>query len=59
MENMERMVERGEVEPLVIGSKKVGEGKWKMTDMSEAWNYIYSRGELVRATVDISLEEYF
>lgn len=58
MENMERMVERGEVEPLVVGSKRVGDGKWKMTDISEAWDYLYSRGEVVRATVDISLEEY-
>lgn len=57
--NMERMIEKGKVETLVIGGRKIGKEKWKMTSMSEAWNYIYSNGELAGATCSITLEEYF
>ena len=58
METMESMVEKGTVETLVIGGKRVGKNKWKMTDISEAWDVIYNGGEIARATVSISLEEY-
>ena len=58
MEKIENMVENGTVEQLVIGSKKVGKNKWKMTDISEAWDVIYNGGQLARASVSISLEEY-
>lgn len=59
LERLESFVENGEVDMLVIGNKRVGNGLWKMTDISETWDYLYSKGELVRANVDVSLEEYF
>ncbi len=58
METMEEMVEKGLVESLVIGNKKVGVNRWKMTEISEAWDIVYSGGELAKATVSITLEEY-
>lgn len=58
MEAMEKMVEQGKIETLVIGGKKVGKNRWKMTDISEAWDVIYNSGEVARATVNITLEEY-
>jgi len=58
MEAMENMVEKGTAERLVIGKKKVGKYKWKMTSISEAWDTILDKGELMKATVSITLEEY-
>lgn len=59
LERLEDFVENGEVDMLVIGNRRIGLGMWKMTDLSESWDYLYSKGELVRASVDISLEEYY
>ena len=58
MEAMEKMVEKGTTEPLVIGGKKVGKYKWKMLSINETWDVIMNKGELVKATVSITLEEY-
>lgn len=58
LEKIEKAVEKGYVYPLVIGGKKVGKNKWKITKISEKWDVIYIAGELVKASLDISLEEY-
>lgn len=58
LEKIEKAVEKGYVYALVIGGKKVGKNKWKITKISEKWDVIYSAGELVKASLDISLEEY-
>lgn len=58
LEKIEKMIEEGTVEYLIIGGKKVGNNKWKITDMSETWDVIYSKGQLARATASITLEEY-
>lgn len=58
IERIERAVETGRVETLVIGSKKVGDAQWKITQMSEEWKTIYSGGELSRAELSLTLEEY-
>jgi phage protein U len=52
------MVESGTAERLVIGGRPVGNRPFRITGSSEAWNKIYSRGELAKATVSITLEEY-
>ena len=58
LDTLESCVETGKHAPLVIGGKKVGKNDWKITKISEAWNTIYSKGELVQADVTLSLEEY-
>lgn len=58
MEQVEGMVEAGAAEYLIIGNKPVGKNPFRLTASSEAWNTIYSRGELAKATVTITLEEY-
>lgn len=58
MEQIEGMVEAGAAEYLIIGNKPVGKNPFRLTASSEAWNTIYSRGELAKATVTITLEEY-
>jgi hypothetical protein len=56
--NIEKAIEKGRVEYLVIGAKKVGSNKWKITQMSESWGVVMSKGELQRAEVSLTLEEY-
>ena len=58
MEAVEAMVESGAAEYLVIGNKPVGKNPFRLMSSSEAWNKVYSRGELASATLTISLEEY-
>lgn len=54
---LERMVEHGRSMPLVIGNKRVGKNCWKILEISEAWNVIMNKGELVQADVDVKMEE--
>ena len=58
LEAIENMVENGTAETLVIGNRPVGSNPFRLTGSSEAWNTVYNRGELARATLPISLEEY-
>lgn len=58
MEKMEKMIESGYVDYLVIGGKMIGENRFVITDMSEKWGAIYSRGELARINLNVSMEEY-
>lgn len=58
LESIERAIESGRVESLVIGAAKVGKNKWKITQMSEAWDTILSHGELMKASLNLTLEEY-
>jgi hypothetical protein len=58
LEKIEKSVENGLTYPMVIGGKKIGKNKWAITKISEKWNVIYNKGELAKATLDISLTEY-
>lgn len=53
-----KMVEAGTAEYFVIGGTPVGKNPWKITSVSEAWNTIFNKGELMKATLGLSLEEY-
>lgn len=55
---IEKHIRNGTPETLVIGGKKVGSSKMTINSVSETWDEIWNRGELVRASVDISVEEY-
>lgn len=56
--DLEYMTESGYADYLVIGSKAIGDGRFCITSISEAWDAVYSGGDLVKATVEISMEEY-
>ena len=43
---------------LIIGGKKVGSSKMTINSISETWDEVWNRGELVRASLDLTLEEY-
>lgn len=58
LEAVEAMVESGTAEYLVIGNRPVGKNPFRLMSSSETWNTVYSRGELAKATMTISLEEY-
>ena len=58
LEEIENMVETGTAERLVIGTRPVGKNPVRLTGSSETWDVIYNRGELARATMTITLEEY-
>lgn len=58
MESIEKAIEKGQVENLVIGGAKVGKNKWKITQMTEAWDTVLTAGELMKATLNLTLEEY-
>lgn len=58
LEKIEKAVEKGTPYPLAIGGKKVGNYKWKITQISETWNEVIKDGRLVSANLNITLEEY-
>lgn len=58
LEMLEDHTERGLVYALVIGGKRVGRNKWRITECTEAWETVYNGGELVRAKVTVTMEEY-
>lgn len=58
MDRIEEAVENGEVEYLVIGGRPVGRNKYYISSVSEAFDVVMSHGEIARATLTISMEEY-
>lgn len=58
LKRLERMTEGGEAYDLVIGNERVGNFQWVITKCSQVWNVVLRRGEIYRATVSVSLQEY-
>lgn len=58
LEAVEDLVESGGAEYLVIGTRPVGRNPFRVTGSSETWDTVYSGGELARAKVTLTLEEY-
>lgn len=58
MDNLATAVENGTVNYLVIGGKRVGSYCWKIKKASEAWDIFLQQGQLVRAKVSVTMEEY-
>ena len=58
IKTLEKMVETGAVEYLIIGDMPVSENKYLIKSVSEAWDKVFNDGSLVKATVSIALEEY-
>lgn len=58
MELIEDMVENGYTDYLVIGNKTIGENRFVITSVSEAWDAVYAGGKIAKATLNITMEEY-
>lgn len=55
---IEKIVNDGTAENLIIGGKKIGANKYRITNISENWDTIVHGGVLYRATVALTFEEY-
>lgn len=58
IETIEKAVRNGTAMSFVVGGKKVGSNSWVIISVSEAWNCVYSGGELVTADINLTLQEY-
>ena len=58
LNKLANLAERGTVNTLVIGGKRVGSYRWRITDISEEWETIYNGGEWARAKVNVTMQEY-
>ena len=58
VDNIEKLIQTGKPQTVVIGSKRVGTNKYAITEISESWDTILNHGEVVKITCDITLEEY-
>ena len=58
LEEIETMTEQGQAEYLIIGRRQVGNGRWVIVKSSEVWDKILIKGELYRATTELTLQEY-
>ena len=58
IDQIEKHVRSGTPESLIIGGKKVGSSKMTINSISETWDEVWNGGELVRASLDLTLEEY-
>ncbi len=54
----ENAVEKGIAEYLIIGGSMIGNCRFVITEVSESWDVIYSKGELARAKLNVTMEEY-
>lgn len=52
---LNKFCETGKISELKIGSHKIGGGKWYIESVSQSWDQIYSKGQLTRATLDLTL----
>lgn len=58
LEKIEKAVKKGTPEKLAIGGKMVSKYRMVITKASETWDEIWDHGELVRASIDLTFEEY-
>lgn len=56
MDAIAKACEKGTVDNLIIGGKVIA--KMKITSVSEAWERVLNKGELLKATLEITFKEY-
>lgn len=61
IDTVENMIRNGTVEYLVLGGQIYGWGahKFLIKKASTSYDRVYNRGELVKATMDLTFEEYW
>ena len=58
LDNIIKWRNAGRAEYLIVKGQKVCANKMVITKTSDTWGEVWNRGELVRATVDLTFEEY-
>lgn len=52
------LADTGTVDVIVVGNKLVGKNKWLLKSASETWTTINGKGRVLKATMDLTFEEY-
>ena len=58
LNSIEAAVESGEAEYLVIGGRPVGNNRFYISSVSEAYDVVLAGGEIASATLNVTMEEY-
>ena len=58
IERLEESCRNGDIYYLYIGGKRVGTSKCYLESIDSEWEEIWNKGELVRASVDVTFKEY-
>jgi len=58
IDRLEEACRNGEIYYLYIGGKRVGDDKCYIESIDSDWEEIWNKGELVRASVDVTFKEY-
>lgn len=58
LRKLEQMAESPECYDLVIGKRRVGKGMWTIVKCSQAYDILLRGGEIYKATVSLTLQEY-
>lgn len=58
LSSIEAAVESGEAEYLVIGGRPVGNNRFYISSVSEAYDVVLAGGEIASATLNVTMEEY-
>lgn len=53
-----KLLENGHHDILVIGNEQIGNYEWKIESISESWNTLLNKGELITADLTITMSEY-
>ena len=58
IDRLEQAVRLGELQYLYIGGKRIGGNKYYIESINSNWKEVWNKGELVRASADITMKEY-
>ena len=58
LNKIEKAVEKGTANYLIIGKNKIGSGKWIITKISEEFDKIYANGAISKIKLTIDIKEY-
>jgi phage protein U len=58
LKTLEKAVEKGTANYLVIGKNKIGNCKWVINSLSEEYDTIYSNGAIAKISLTINIKEY-
>ncbi len=58
LDNIQQWANKGKAGALIIGQKKMGTGLWVVAGLEQGWKHVDNRGNLLAATIKITLKEY-
>lgn len=58
LKKIENAVEKGKAYTFVLNGEKIGKYQWVITSMSESWDVVMVKGELLSCSLSLQLAEY-